>query len=139
VATTDEELDQKRQHVQKLRDQVAQEEAKRISREADLVNDIAAAQLDAEATRLEAQLAEAKRQNKVTDVKEGASTVLDAIKADQQQADAQAKAQEAAVVAREKAAEDAAAAAEKQKADEEAAAAKAKADAEAAANEQKEG
>ena len=99
MATTDEELDQKRQHVQKLRDQVAQEEAKRIEREADLVNDIAAAQLDAEATRLEAQLAEAKRQNKVNEVKSGASTVLDAIKADQQQANEVAKAQEAAAKA----------------------------------------
>ena len=100
MAITDEELDQKRQHVQKLRDQVAQEEAKRTEREADLVNDVTAAQLDAEATRLEAQLDEAKRLNKVGEVKRGASTVLEAIKAEQVQANEVAKAQEAAAKAK---------------------------------------
>jgi hypothetical protein len=92
---TDEELDQKRQRVEELRSQVAQEEARRVANESALVNEVTAAQLDAETTRLEAQLEVAKRANKNNE-DSGSPSVLDAIKAEQAQADASLEAEQAA-------------------------------------------
>jgi len=80
VATSDEELAKKAERVQKLREQVAAEEAKRLEREAGLSNDITAQRLDAEAARLEAQLAMAKQASKASTAKEGASAPLEAAK-----------------------------------------------------------
>lgn len=94
MATTDEELEQKRQHVQKLREQVANEVTKRETRERELGNDVVAIQLDAEATRLQAALDAAKAANKVAAVKEGASTVFEAVKTELSNAEYSAKAQE---------------------------------------------
>ena len=93
MAITDEELDTKRQRVERLREQVTAERQKRSARESDLVNEVAAAQLDAEATRLEAALEAERRANKVAEVKAGAASVLDAVRADQANAKAQAEAQ----------------------------------------------
>lgn len=77
MATSDEELADKRAHVQELREQVAAEEAKRLEREAGVVNDLASQQLDAEAARLEAQLAQAKLVN----TSDSTNYALDAAKA----------------------------------------------------------
>lgn len=96
VATSQEELAKKGEHVQKLREQVAAEEAKRLERESGLANEITAQQLDAEAARLEAQLAMAKQANRASAVKEGASGPLAAAKAEMEAAVAQQKAAEAA-------------------------------------------
>ena len=96
VAITDEDLGKLRDHVQKLREQVANEEAKRTARQAELVNDIQAQQLEAEAARLEAQLQAAKAANKAAVVKEGVASVTAPIQADLDNAQALAKAQEQA-------------------------------------------
>lgn len=93
MAITEEELDAKRQRVEKLREQVAAERQKRAARESDLVNEVAAAQLDAEATHLEATLEAERRNNKVAEVKAGAASVLDAVRADQANAKERASAQ----------------------------------------------
>ena len=93
MPTTDEELARKREHVQKLRNDLAAAEAQRVQRERESANDVTAAQLDAEAAQLEAQLAVANESKKVAAVKSGASSVLDSVKADQKAAAAQAKAQ----------------------------------------------
>jgi DNA-binding protein H-NS len=64
VPTTDDQLAKKREQVETLRQQVAQEVAKRVEREAAAVNDVTAVQLDEEIGRLQAQLAAAKDANK---------------------------------------------------------------------------
>ena len=92
MATSDEELQAKADKIQKLREQIAAEEAKRLEREAAVANDITAAQLDAEATRLQAQLEAAKNANKANAVKDGAANVLEAAKADLKTAAAAASA-----------------------------------------------
>jgi hypothetical protein len=96
MPTTDEELTKKGEQVQKLREQVAAAEAQRVSREAEVSNDIAMEQLKAEETRLQAQLDAAKNDSKASSVKAGAASVLDTIKGDQANASAFAEAQEAA-------------------------------------------
>lgn len=78
MPTSDEELQAKADRVEKLRSQVAAEEAKRATREREIANDITAAQLDAEAAALETRLQVAKDAGKVSAVKEGASAPLDA-------------------------------------------------------------
>lgn len=99
MAISDEELDQRRARVEKLREQVAQEEAKRIEREADAANEITAAQLDAEATRLEAQLQMAKAANGAKAVSEGIATVTQPVKDEKASAVALQRAQESAAKA----------------------------------------
>jgi hypothetical protein len=94
MAITDEELDDKRQHAEKLREQVANEEAKRLTREAEGANALASAQLDAEIVRLEAQLATAKERNKVAAVKDGMAVPLEAVQTDLDNAKAHAKAED---------------------------------------------
>lgn len=93
VATSAEELAKKAEHVQKLREQVAEAEAKRVAREVEASNDVAYAQLDAEEARLEAQLAAAKESAKVGVVKEGLHSVVQPVKDDYDSAQALAKAQ----------------------------------------------
>lgn len=56
MSVTDKELDKLRSDNDKLRDQIAAEEAKRVSRDADMAREIEAEQLAAEHARLEAQL-----------------------------------------------------------------------------------
>lgn len=63
MPTTDKELAEKRERVQKLREQVAAEEAKRVERERGQVNDVEAERLDAEAARLQRELDAAKSAN----------------------------------------------------------------------------
>ncbi len=96
MPTTNEELAAKVAQVEKLRAQVASAEDTRISRENEISNDVTMRQLEVEEARLQAQLDDAKTASKVTAVRAGASTVLDAVKADQVRADTYAKAQEAA-------------------------------------------
>ncbi len=96
MPTTEEELQQKRERNAKLREQLAQEEAKRVEREVNLANDLTAAQLDAEEARLKAQLTDAKEAAKVANVKEGASAPLAAAKEEMQRAVEAQKAREAA-------------------------------------------
>lgn len=102
MAITDEELAEKQEYVQMLREKVAAEEAKRQEREAALVNDVTSKQLDAEIQRLEVQLQAAKDANKAAAVKEGAATVLEPVNADLVNAKAEAKAQDQAAAAAEK-------------------------------------
>src|SRR3712207_3997498 len=80
VATSQEDLDQKAADLQKLREQVADEEAKRVVREQEVANDVTMRQLEAEEAALRARLAVAKEQGKVSAVKEGAAAPLDAVK-----------------------------------------------------------
>lgn len=89
MPTSNEDLQAKKDRVEKLREQVASEEAKRLEREQALANDVTAAQLDAEAARLEAQLETAKQSNKAAAVKEGASDLLDAANDDKARAESQ--------------------------------------------------
>lgn len=83
MPTSDKELDKKRQRVEKLREQLASEEAGRVEHAREISNDVVGAQLDAEAARLEGQLAEAKRLGRVTEAKSGASALIEAAKEDQ--------------------------------------------------------
>ena len=92
MPTSDEELAAKRAQVEKLRVNVATENAKREQRERELANDVHAAQLDAEIAQLEVQLEQAKASNKVAAVKEGATGPLQAAVEDKKAAEAQAKA-----------------------------------------------
>ena len=96
MPTSDEDLQKQAERVQKLREQVADAEAKRTERERELANDVTMTQLQAEAAALEARLAVAKEQGKVGSVKEGASAPLDAAKDLLERAVAQKKAAEAA-------------------------------------------
>lgn len=79
---TDDELEQKRKNVAKLREQIAAEESKRAERVQAEQNNIAAAQLDAEAARLESQLAQIKEASKAATVRELASGPLEQAKAE---------------------------------------------------------
>jgi DNA repair exonuclease SbcCD ATPase subunit len=89
---TDEELENKRQHVAELRDQLAEAEMTRTARVRETDNTIEAAQLDAEAARLEAQLEEAKAAADVGVVEQGASGPLAQAKAKLQQVERQTEA-----------------------------------------------
>lgn len=92
MPTSDEDLQKRAEQVQKLREQVADEEAKRTDRERALANDITMAQLDAEAAQLEARLQVAKNAGKVSEVKSGAQAPLDAAKEQMRVAQAQLEA-----------------------------------------------
>ena len=88
MATDEKELHTLEDQVEKLRARVADEEAKRTAREASASNDIRKQELLAEKARLEGQLAQAQAANKVSAVKEGASTPLDAAVEDRKHAEA---------------------------------------------------
>lgn len=76
AALTDKDLEQKREKNARLREQIAEQEAKAASAAQDQTMQIEASQLDAETARLEAQLAAAKEAAKVSVAKEGAATPL---------------------------------------------------------------
>lgn len=80
MPTSDEDLQAQADKVEKLREQVANAEAKRTERERELSNDITMTQLQAEEAALEARLTVAKEQGKVGSVKAGAGAPLDAAK-----------------------------------------------------------
>lgn len=92
MTTSDEDLQKKRENVEKLRQQVADATLKREAAERSAVNDVMAAELDAEAARLEAQLVEAKQGSTKTAVSEGTAAPLAAAKETMEQAVAQQKA-----------------------------------------------
>jgi hypothetical protein len=96
MPTSDEDLQKQSERVQKLREQVADAEAKRVERESSLANDVTMAQLQAEEAALEARLAVAKEAGKVGNVKSGASAPLDAAKEQLKRAVAQKEAAEKA-------------------------------------------
>lgn len=94
MPTSDEELQQLQKEVEKKREKLATADLQRTSREAELSNDIVAANLRAESARLDAALAESTRLAKVSEVKQGAEGPLAAAKADMDRALAQGKAQD---------------------------------------------
>src|SRR3569833_3172119 len=75
MPTTEEELQAKRERNEKLRDQIAAEQAKRHEEQTSLANDVTAAQLDAEGARLEAELSNVQRENE--NLAAGASAPLE--------------------------------------------------------------
>jgi len=81
AAVTENDLEQKRAKVEKLREQIAAAEAKAATAVQDQSNAIEAAALDAEAARLEARLAAAKEQAKVSNVKDGSAELSETLKA----------------------------------------------------------
>jgi len=87
-APSEEELDELRKRNEKLREQVATQQAKASDNDAERAREYEASQLLIENTRLEAQLASAKERAKVGVSRDGASNLLDA--ADTQLAAAQA-------------------------------------------------
>jgi len=80
AATSEEDLQKKRDHNERLREQIAAAKAQADERVQEQANTIEAAQLDAETARLEAQLAAAKEQAKVSVAKGGAEAPLEAAK-----------------------------------------------------------
>lgn len=75
MATTDEDLQKKQDHVVDLRQKVAEANATRETHERGLSNDITAAALDAEAARLEIELTEALHLAKVAESKSEVKSV----------------------------------------------------------------
>ena len=100
MATTEEDLQARRERNEELRAQIAAEQAARYDAQASLANDVTAAQLDAETARLEAALAAEQRQNE--GLKAGASAPLEAAKNAMEQAVAAQKAAEQAAKEQEK-------------------------------------
>jgi hypothetical protein len=92
MSVSDEDVQKKADDVQKLREQVQDAEANRVSREAELSNQFTINQLEAEEAQLRARLAVAKEAGKVAAVKAGADAPLAAVKAQMEQAVAQEKA-----------------------------------------------
>lgn len=78
---SDEEVQRKVEAVEKLRQQVADAEAKRLDNEASQSNAIQLQQLEAEEARLQLELTRAKSASTVTAAREGASAPLDSAKA----------------------------------------------------------
>jgi len=96
MATSDEDLAKKADDIQKLREQVAAEEAKRVDRERAVTNDLTMAQLQSEEAALRARLASAREASKVTNIKSGAEAPLAAAQAQMEAAVAQEQAVAAA-------------------------------------------
>lgn len=96
MPTTDEELQQKQENVAKLRQQVADANAKREINVKELSNDFIAQQLDVEQARLEIQLAEALANSTAKAAKAGAADLLQNSKDEMAAAVAQQKAAEEA-------------------------------------------
>lgn len=88
MSTSDEDLKKMQDKVEKLRERVAAEETKRITRERELANDVTYANLEAEGARLEAELAAAKQANSAASIKEGVAGPLEAAKEDKARAEA---------------------------------------------------
>lgn len=83
---TDEEVVKAQERVDKLRAQVAEAEATRLERENAVTNDITLQNLKTEEARLEAELASAKADSRVTSVRSGATSPLAAAKEEMQAA-----------------------------------------------------
>ena len=77
MAVSQEDLDKKSEEIQKKRQQLADLQATRVSREQELTNEIAAAQMDAEMAKLDEAIASEKERSKVGAVKSGAENTLD--------------------------------------------------------------
>lgn len=92
MPTSDEDLQKKADDVQKLREQVADAEAKRVERERVVSNDLHMAQLESEEAALRARLAQAREASKVSNVKSGADAPLAAVQAQMEAAVAQEQA-----------------------------------------------
>lgn len=92
MPTTDEELETERARLRKLRDDIASARAAREERERALSNDITMAQLKAEGSRLEAELAEARTAAKASSVKAGISDQIDVNREAEKAADERTKA-----------------------------------------------
>ncbi len=95
MPTSSEDLQAKAEEVEDLRQQVADAEADRVRREAELANEVTFKQLEAEEAALRARLAVAKQANERAE--QGSSAPLEAIKAQMEQSVAQQKAAEGTV------------------------------------------
>jgi hypothetical protein len=95
VPTSDEDLQKKRDEVQKLRDKVATANADADRKARELDNDVAAAQLDAEKVRLENELAAAKHRGSAAVVKAGVAGPLHSAQEAMRLAEEQRKNEEA--------------------------------------------
>lgn len=83
---TSEELAAKRASIEKLRQQIADTEAKRFERETAATNDITMRQLEAEETRLKAELALARDDASASSVRESNADLLSTVRDDQKAA-----------------------------------------------------
>lgn len=92
MAITEEELQAKRERNEKLREQIVAEQAKRYEVQADLANEVTAAELDAEGARLQAELAGVQRDNDT--LADGASAPLQSARERMDQAAAMQQAAE---------------------------------------------
>jgi hypothetical protein len=89
---TEEDLQKIRDDNDKLREQIAAEDAKRAEREAEATLAVSLAQLSTENARLQAQLASAKEAAKVATVKAGTDTLMTSLKDNLETAVAQGEA-----------------------------------------------
>ncbi len=80
MPTSDEDLAKEQAAVEKLREQVASEEATLLQRQQELANDVTANALQREKAALQARLDQLKGQSKVAAVREGAAAVVDPVK-----------------------------------------------------------
>lgn len=96
MATSDSDLEKKREHNRDLRARLAAAKAQQADHETRVANDLVAAQLDAEAARLSAELEAVKQHSKVRDVRAGAEVPLEAAKEEMRRAAELEKAQKAA-------------------------------------------
>lgn len=80
MPTSEEEVQNKAEEVQKLREKVADAEAQRVANEASLSNDLTMKQLEAEEAQLNARLAAAQASAKTSAVKQGVAAPMDAVK-----------------------------------------------------------
>jgi hypothetical protein len=81
MTVTEEELAEKRTHLAKLRQQTVEARARRLANEAQVGRDLSVAELDAEIAQQEAELAREKEAAKITNVRAGSATNLEAAKA----------------------------------------------------------
>lgn len=81
MAVSQEDLEQKRSEVDKLRQQIIDTQAKADAAVQAQSNEVEAATLDAEKAKLEAQLAAAKEQAKVSNVKAASANLQSTLKA----------------------------------------------------------
>lgn len=88
MAISEEDLEQKRARNNRLREQIAAQEAKASSAIQEQSLTVDAAKLDAETARLEAQLAAAKEQAKVSNIRQGSSDLHEQLVAAKESASA---------------------------------------------------
>lgn len=95
MPTSDEDLQKLQKDVDSLRVKIEDERAKKAQAERELANDVTAAHLVAEKTRLEAELAVLKTENKKTNLTDGVAAPIAAATEDQKRAEAQLEAAQA--------------------------------------------